>query len=219
MFNRKKAMKKCILQNMKYLFIFSFLFLIASCQSDDNLEKKDTPEDLVAMAHQYLNGDIILGTHATMNGVNKTLLPQGCPTKFNFHWSETDKNVLTIRLENFSVGQMPFSITYYCDVKIIQLNSWEKNEYKGEGWIKFVGEDGYLALGEGVPPRSMKGSAVKGYYNVKTHEINFIVDYNMMNVRSECFLQTIDKARINNYEAEFKQYEADLAAYKKEHGL
>ena len=212
-------MKKCILQGMKYLFIFSFLFLIASCQSDDNLEKKDTSEDLVAMAHQYLNGDIILGTHATMNGVNKTLLPQGCPTKFNFHWSETDKNVLTIRLENFSVGQMPFSITYYCDVKIIQLNSWEKNEYKGEGWIKFVGEDGYLALGEGVPPRSMKGSAVKGYYNVKTHEINFIVDYNMMNVRSECFLQTIDKARINNYEAEFKQYEADLAAYKKEHGL
>ena len=212
-------MKKCILQNMKYLFIFSFLFLIASCQSDDNLEKKNASEDLVAMAHQYLNGDIILGTHATMNGVNKTLLPQGCPTKFNFHWSETDKNVLTIRLENFSVGQMPFSITYYCDVKIIQLNSWEKNEYKGEGWIKFVGEDGYLALGEGVPPRSMKGSAVKGYYNVKTHEINFIVDYNMMNVRSECFLQTIDKARINNYEAEFKQYEADLAAYKKEHGL
>ena len=212
-------MKKCILQGMKYLFIFSFLFLIASCQSDDNLEKKNASEDLVAMAHQYLNGDIILGTHATMNGVNKTLLPQGCPTKFNFHWSETDKNVLTIRLENFSVGQMPFSITYYCDVKIIQLNSWEKNEYKGEGWIKFVGEDGYLALGEGVPPRSMKGSAVKGYYNVKTHEINFIVDYNMMNVRSVCFLQTIDKARINNYEAEFKQYEADLAAYKKEHGL
>ena len=212
-------MKKCILQGMKYLFIFSFLFLIASCQSDDNLEKKNASEDLVAMAHQYLNGDIILGTHATMNGVNKTLLPQGCPTKFNFHWSETDKNVLTIRLENFSVGQMPFSITYYCDVKIIQLSSWEKDEYKGEDWMKFVGEDGYLALGEGAQAMIAKGSFVKGYYNVKTHEINFIVNYNMMNVRSECFLQTINKARINNYEAEFKQYEADLAAYKKEHGL
>ena len=212
-------MKKCILQGMKYLFIFSFLFLIASCQSDDNLEKKNASEDLVAMAHQYLNGDIILGTHATMNGVNKTLLPQGCPTKFNFRWSETDKNVLTIRLENFSVGQMPFSITYYCDVKIIQLSSWEKDEYKGEGWMKFVGEDGYLALGEGAQAMIAKGSFVKGYYNVKTHEINFIVNYNMMNVRSECFLQTINKARINNYEAEFKQYEADLAAYKKEHGL
>ena len=212
-------MKKCILQGMKYLFIFSFLFLIASCQSDDNLEKKNASEDLVAMAHQYLNGDIILGTHATMNGVNKTLLPQGCPTKFNFHWSETDKNVLTIRLVDFTVGQMPFSITYYCDVKIIQLSSWEKDEYKGEDWMKFVGEDGYLALGEGAQAMIAKGSFVKGYYNVKTHEINFIVNYNMMNVRSECFLQTINKARINNYEAEFKQYEADLAAYKKEHGL
>ena len=212
-------MKKYVLQGMKYLFIFSFLFLIASCQSDDNLEKKNASEDLVAMAHQYLNGDIILGTHATMNGVNKTLLPQGCPTKFNFRWSETDKNVLTIRLENLSVGQMPFSITYYCDVKIIQLSSWEKDEYKGEDWMKFVGEDGYLALGEGAQAMIAKGSFVKGYYNVKTHEINFIVNYNMMNVRSECFLQTINKARINNYEAEFKQYEADLAAYKKEHGL
>ena len=43
--------------------------------------------------------------------------------------------------------------------------------------------------------------------------------YNMMNVRSECFLQTIDKTRINNYEKEFAQFEKDLEEYKKEHGL
>lgn len=41
----------------------------------------------------------------------------------------------------------------------------------------------------------------------------------MMNVSSECFLQTIDKSRTNNYEEEFKKFEEDLAAYKKEHGL
>ncbi|WP_373822514.1 DUF4903 family protein, partial [Bacteroides heparinolyticus] len=34
-----------------------------------------------------------------------------------------------------------------------------------------------------------------------------------------CFLQTIDKNRIKNYEEEFAQYERDLEAYKKEHGL
>ena len=101
----------------------------------------------------------------------------------------------------------------------MQLNSWEKNEYKGDSWIKFAGEDGSVFAKESNTTTGVKGSRVKGYYNVKTHEINFIVDYNMMNVRSECFLQTINKARINNYEAEFKQYEADLAAYKKEHGL
>lgn len=68
-------------------------------------------------------------------------------------------------------------------------------------------------------PANAKGSSVKGYYNTDTHQINFIVDYNMMNVRSECFLQTIDKTRINNYEKEFAQFEKDLEEYKKKHGL
>ena len=54
---------------------------------------------------------------------------------------------------------------------------------------------------------------------VNESQIQFVVSYNMMNVRSDCFLQTIDKNRINNYAAEFKQYEKDLAAYKKEHGI
>ena len=46
----------------------------------------------------------------------------------------------------------------------------------------------------------------------------FIVNYNMMNVRSECFLQTIDKNRIKTYEEDFKKYEEDLKKYKEEHG-
>ena len=40
-----------------------------------------------------------------------------------------------------------------------------------------------------------------------------------MNVRSECFLQTVDKERINNYEEEFAQFEKDLEKYKEDHGL
>ena len=63
------------------------------------------------------------------------------------------------------------------------------------------------------------GSIVEGYYNVMTHQINFIVNYNMMTVRSECFLQTIDKNRIKTYEEDFKKYEEDLKKYKEEHGL
>ena len=49
---------------------------------------------------------------------------------------------------------------------------------------------------------SAKGSSVQGYYNAKTHEIQFIVNYNMMNVRSECFKQTIDKSRLATFDAE-----------------
>jgi len=44
------------------------------------------------------------------------------------------------------------------------------------------------------------------------------VNYNMMNVRTETFQQTIDKSRLNNFKAEFDQYEKDLAQWKKDNG-
>ena len=180
------------------LFILSFLciFLTVSCSSDEELKRADADIKLVNEAKSFLQGDIILNTHAFMGNVNKTLLPTGCPTKFNFTWSNTDPQSFTISLLNFTVGKMGMIINFNCEVKTMQLNSWEKNEYKGEGWIKFYGENGSVSGtdNEGVPSKAM-GSTVKGYYNVMTHQINFIVNYNMMNVRSECFLQTIDKNR------------------------
>mgnify|MGYP002247258201 FL=1 len=42
--------------------------------------------------------------------------------------------------------------------------------------------------------------------------------YNMMNVRTETFLQEIDKSRIDRFEEEFAQYEKDLEEAKKEQG-
>ena len=204
------------------LFILSFLciFLTVSCSSDEELKRADADINLVNEAKSFLQGDIILNTHAFMGNVNKTLLPTGCPTKFNFTWSNTDPQSFTISLLNFTVGKMGMIINFNCEVKTMQLNSWEKNEYKGEGWIKFYGENGSVSGtdNEGVPSKAM-GSTVKGYYNVMTHQINFIVNYNMMNVRSECFLQTIDKNRIKTYDEDFKKYEEDLKKYKEEHGL
>ena len=204
------------------LLVLSFLwiFLTVSCSSDEELKRADADINLVNEAKSFLQGDIILNTHAFMGNVNKTLLPTGCPTKFNFTWSNTDPQSFTISLLDFTVGKMGMIINFNCAVKTMQLNSWEKEEYKGDGWIKFYGENGSVS-GEdakGVPSQAT-GSIVKGYYNVKTHQINFIVNYNMMNVRSECFLQTIDKNRIKTYEKDFKKYEEDLKKYKEEHGL
>lgn len=204
------------------LFVLSFLcvLLTVSCSSDEELKRADADINLVNEAKSFLQGDIILNTHAFMGNVNKTLLPTGCPTKFNFTWSNTDPQSFTISLLDFTVGKMGMIINFNCAVKTMQLNSWEKEEYKGEGWIKFYGENGSVS-GEdakGVPSQAT-GSIVKGYYNVKTHQINFIVNYNMMNVRSECFQQTIDKNRIKTYEKDFKKYEEDLKKYKEEHGL
>ena len=87
--------------------------------------------------------------------------------------------------------------------------------------MKFQGKDGNVTtVGENAA-YNMEGSGgrVDGFLNVNTQQIEFIVDYNVMNVRSECFLQTIDKTRIDRYEEEFEQYEKDLQKYKEEHGL
>ena len=214
-------MKANFKKNIAFLSLLFFaVFAFCSCSSDEEITNSDAKSELVKEATNYLNGEIVLSTNATMNGVNKTLLPEGCPTKFKFEWSKTDAQTFTISLLDFTIGNMGMIINFKCDVKTMVLNSWEQKEYTGDGWIKFKGEDGSVwGTDTDGSASSAKGSSVQGYYNAKTHQIQFIVNYNMMNVRSECFLQTIDKNRINNYAAEFEQYEKDLAAYKKEHGI
>ena len=205
-------MKANFKKNIAFLSLLFFaVFAFCSCSSDEEITNSDANSELVKEATNYLNGEIVLSTNATMNGVNKTLLPEGCPTKFKFEWSKTDAQIFTISLLDFTVGNMGMIINFKCDVKTMVLNSWEQKEYTGDGWIKFKGEDGSAS--------SAKGSSVQGYYNAKTHEIQFIVNYNMMNVRSECFKQTIDKSRLATFDADKAKYEEDLKAYKKEHGI
>ena len=199
--------------------VFGFMSLV-SCSSDEEITDADANTELVKEAINYLNGEIVLSTNATMNGVNKTLLPEGCPTKFKFEWSKTDAQTFTISLLDFTVGNMGMIINFKCDVKTMVLNSWEQKEYTGDGWIKFKGEDGSVwGTDTDGSASSAKGSGVQGYYNAKTHQIQFIVNYNMMNVRSECFLQTIDKSRLATFVEDKAKYEEDLKAYKKEHGI
>ena len=205
--------------SMMVCLVFGFMSLV-SCSSDEEITNSDANSELVKEATNYLNGEIVLSTNATMNGVNKTLLPEGCPTKFKFEWSKTDAQTFTISLLDFTVGNMGMIINFKCDVKTMVLNSWEQKEYTGDGWIKFKGEDGSVwGTDTDGSASSAKGSSVQGYYNAKTHEIQFIVNYNMMNVRSECFKQTIDKSRLATFDADKEKYEKDLAAYKKEHGI
>ena len=199
--------------------VFGFMSLV-SCSSDEEITDADANTELVKEAINYLNGEIVFSTNATMNGVNKTLLPEGCPTKFKFEWSKTDAQTFTISLLDFTVENMGMIINFKCDVKTMVLNSWEQKEYTGDGWIKFKGEDGSVwGTDTDGSASSAKGSSVQGYYNAKTHQIQFIVNYNMMNVRSECFLQTIDKSRLATFVEDKAKYEEELKAYKKEHGI
>ena len=213
-------MKKTIKTLTLFLLCLICVILPTSCSSDEEITDADANTELVKEATNYLNGEIVLSTNATMNGVNKTLLPEGCPTKFKFEWSKTDAQTFTISLLDFTVGNMGMIISFKCDVKTMVLNSWEQKEYTGDGWIKFKGVDGSVwGTDTDGSASSAKGSSVQGYYNAKTHEIQFIVNYNMMNVRSECFKQTIDKSRLATFDADKKKYEADLKAYKEANGI
>ena len=128
----------------KLYFLFSLLMAtvigLSSCESDDSLTNEPPAQEYIDKAKEILVGDLVLSTRATMSGVDKTLLESGCPTKFNFSWREDGTMVLD--LSDFTVGAMPFAITFRCATKFMQLNSWEKDEYPGSGWVKFVGTDG-----------------------------------------------------------------------------
>lgn len=216
---KRRFLKAITFISMMVCLVFGFMSL-SSCSSDEEITDADANTELVQEATNYLNGEIVLSTKARMNGVDKTLLPGGCPTKFKFEWSKTDAQTFTISLLDFTVGNMGIIINFKCDVKTMVLNSWEQKEYTGDGWIKFKGKDGSVwGTDTDGSASSAKGSSVQGYFNVKTHEIQFSVNYNMMNVSSECFLQTIDKSRLATFDADKAKYEADLAAYKKEHGI
>ena len=206
------------IKSLTLIFLASFIMLASSCSSDDDLNKEAPTEEYVTKAKDILNGDIVLSTKATMSGVDKTHLANGCPTKFNFTWKED--GTMSLSLVDFTVGSMPFAVTFKCSTKFMNLNSWDKDERPEAGWIKFQGKDGNVTT-DGDDPKdcqSGSGATVDGYLNVLTNQIEFIVNYNMMNVRTETFQQTIDKNRINNFQQEFEQYEKDLIQWKKDNG-
>lgn len=212
----------CFLMNwiksLTLIFLASFTMLASSCSSDDDLNKEAPAEEYVTKAKDILSGDIVLSTKATMSGIDKTHLANGCPTKFNFTWKED--GTMSLSLVDFTVGSMPFAVTFKCSTKFMNLNSWDKDERPEAGWIKFQGKDGNVTT-DGDDPKdcqSGSGATVDGYLNVLTNQIEFIVNYNMMNVRTETFQQTIDKNRINNFQQEFEQYEKDLIQWKKDNG-
>ena len=197
---------------------FMMLVGFTSCESDDSITKEPPQAEKIEKAKEILNGPIVLSTKATMNGVDKTLVPTGCPTKFEFSWKEDGMMVLD--LTDFSVGTMPFAVTFRCACKIMKLNSWEKKEYPGDGWIKFLGTDGLVSSHGDDEGDNQQGSgaSVQGYLDVNTQEIYFIVDYNMMEVKTVTMRQIIDKDRINHFDEEFAEFEKELQRLKEEQG-
>lgn len=194
--------------------------IFSSCKADQEIVQKPVEETYLQEAKTTLRDVVVLNATAMMGTVNKTLLKEGCPLKYYMEWRS--ENELNIQIREFSVGKMPVTIWFSINCKFMKLNTWEKEEYPEAGWIKFEGSGGivnFTGKGEGYEDGQGGGGTVIGYFNAQTHEIEFVTNFNTMNMTSDVYRQKIDPTRINRYDAEFAQYEKDLEKYKKEHGI
>ena len=197
-------------------------FAVLGFSSCDN-DEEETKVSNIELAKAHLNGEVVLSTAAFMNDLNITRLPEGCPAKYKLTW---DKDVLVILLNNLKIGSMPFAINFGCRTMLEDVQAGDKDAPKGDGWMKISGTDGCLAM-PGTPVGDYKkgsGATVKGYYNVKSREIEFTMDFNMgktMPMIAKCGRQVVDKNRLKNYDAELQEFMKKFKEAKekeKQHG-
>lgn len=206
------------------VFVSGLLF--TSCKGDEENGKQPVDESLVIRAKDILKDSIVVRSRAMMGNIDKTLLPEGCPLKYHFAWNLNSPTPLNIKLKNFSVGNMPVQVWFNINCRVIPLNSWEKDEYPEDGWIKFTGEKGDVTYTPNQNDKDKeytdgKGGAgtLIGYLNVYTKEIEFSTNFQVMLMTSYVFRQKIDYTKMDTFKEDFAKYQADLKAYKKEHGL
>ena len=197
-------------------------FAVLGFSSCDN-DEEETKVSNIELAKAHLNGEVVLSTAAFMNGFNITRLPEGCPAKYKLTW---DKDVLVILLNNLKIGSMPFAINFGCRTVLEDVKAGDKDAPKGNGWMKISGTDGCLAMpGTEIGDYTKdSGRTVKGYYNVKSREIEFTMDFNMgktMPMIAKCGRQVVDKNRLKNYDAELQEFMKKFKEAKekeKQHG-
>ena len=203
------------------LCIASFVIGAVSCKKEEQHQEIVREDNRTAKVIQQLNGTVILGQDVKMAGVDKSRLQGGVPTKFRFHWKEAEKK-MEIQIVKIQPGSMPFAIGVTANATLMELSSWEKNEYPEAGWIKLFDDKGevtpYLKDDDPAKPKPDGAMIMIGFYNVNTQEIEFSINYNMMNVVGHVFRQKIDAARLKNFDEEYDAYEEALAEWKLDHG-
>lgn len=212
--SKRKSLLFAVATTMLFCGYFS------SCTADEEIVETPVGNEYISQAKEIMQDCIVLNATAMQGTVNKTLLDEGCPLRYYLRWN--DDGTLNMQIREFCVGKMPLTIWFSINVKFMQLNTWEKEEYRGDGWIKFQGNNGstiYTAIDDDYRDGDGGAGSVTGFLNVKTRQIEFVTNFNVMNMSSDVFLQTIDPSRVDNYDEEFAKYERDLAEYKAQHGI
>ena len=206
---------------MKKIFLLFIGLVLLACKKEEQNKPIENTDPKLQTAISILKGDMILGQHVKMAGVDKSLLPSGVPTKFTFTWDDANKR-LKMHLEKIQPGTMPFAVTMQASLQVMELSYWDKNEYNGN-WIKFYDKaavttpyvpDDY----KGAPITKEGSTVVTGFFNIDTQEVYFLIQYNMMNVVGTVFKQRIDPSRLANFQEELDAYEEALAERKLDTG-
>lgn len=194
-----------------FLIVFHFSFFLSSCSEDD----EEVAETIKFNGFPQLDGEYVVFTKVSVNGVDKTLLDEGCPTRLVFGLQDDS---LSVCIPEMKIGNMPFAISFKINCNFVRLNSWEIDEHSGGNWewLKLEGHYGYVSTGDGLKPN---GSSIKIFFQPDLNIIEFSIDYNVMNVRTECERQELDVYRTRDYDKEMEKYMEKLADVKKESGL
>ncbi|MDR0733539.1 MAG: DUF4903 domain-containing protein [Dysgonamonadaceae bacterium] len=189
--------------------IAAFFYLnLSGCKADE-----ETISPRLHAARETLQDSIVFYARAMTGNVNLTQLDSGCPVKYYFSWR--DGETMNLQIRNFKVGKMPL-ISFSIDLKFMELNDWEKDEYAGEGWIKFTGSGGISTVngaendGNGI---------VTGYFNANTKDMEFVTDFNVMTVTLDVYRQPVDFGRMDTYEEDVARYELQVTSYKLQVGF
>ena len=200
------------------LVTLTLAYGLASCSKPSG---PMTEAEKIESAQTFLTGDVVLSARAFMGEKDLTGLETGAPMKYHFEWKAG--NTLHLKLDGFSVGKMPLQLFFEADLKPVPENQWEKKEMPGDGWIKLYADNGVSSFTP-ISPNMPKlpngtGGKVTMFVNAETHEIQFNLDFNVMDIKTEVYRQKVDPSRVKNFEAEKKKFEEDYAAWKKAQGL
>jgi hypothetical protein len=199
-------MTKKFLLNAAIFAAFGLMALfctsLSGCKAD---EETPVSDNSLRIAQETLNDTIVFYAKAMMGTTDLTKLDGGCPVKFYFSWKEIG-DTLTLKIPDFHVGRMPFHLSFSIDLTFLNSNDWEKEEYPGDGWIKFTGDGGVSTFGE---QKSERGT-VTGYFNTETKEITLETVFNLAGVTLNVYQQETDYDRLKSYDEDLAKYQQAL---------
>ncbi len=148
-----------------------------------------------------LDGNIVLDCDVK---VASNSIVEFFPTIVNFSWTD---DVMTVKIEDFQAGKMPFTLNFKCDCKRTTLDSSEALFYPTS--FKFVGTGGVVSSS----PSLVSGNegTVECYFDPFSMQIFMYIDLGTASTVVRFNNQTIDFSRIDNYNAELNEYFNDTS--------